>query len=73
MNHDYLGEVGEKRHKLLFLFLTSLWCERENITKNKICDFICGIAEAKGRKKKLGKKLFDANIFYLSFLFWTFP
>lgn len=35
MNHDYLreNENERKRHKLLFLFLTSLWCEQENVRK----------------------------------------
>lgn len=38
-------------------------------SENKICDFICGSGVERSERKK---KLFDANIFYLSFLFWSF-
>lgn len=45
--------------------------KRATDTRHKIKFAILFAAEQ--QVKQLEKKLFDANIFYLSFLFWTFP
>lgn len=61
-------------HELLFLFLTLLFfggaSKRANDTIQKINFAILFAAEQK--VKQLEKKLFDANIFYLSFYFGHF-